>query len=783
MPEHEQLPHLRYEMNRIVNRVDFVGGDIQEILRAPEDVLLRERARARLIGAMAALERHRAELRDILPRIVRRLHRHGADDLEVQAAETHCENALYGIDRSVGDINAALQRRARTPTPPPQGAILRPGPHEFRGELAVPHPLETIKLPLHELPKFNGHYADWPAFWDQFRNTVHERRIGDTTKLSYLKNCLTGEAYDLVKGLRLVDGSYEIALRLLRQRFEDPKMILRELLDGLFAVSQAQPNNYASLRRVVSTFQEKITGLREIGYDAGFVVLTHLLVRKLDLETRRAWETAQVDASRWDDFKKEFNHPGDGEDGEKTQMQIWDEEFDSLMAFLVKRLQLVERCGFRDQPRKAQTAVTKFAATASPADPSSTPKKVSASGSSPAPLSAVSAAPQAQRNFGKFGAPGPSVSTRPRLTACPNCNKPDHFFLSKCPDFMKMNLEQRRDKVRQVRACYNCLSTLHRVGNCPSTFGCRECGKKGHHHSLLHPGSGKPTGAAATLAPESAEPKQVSQAGSAVQPAPTPPSTVTTESALLAKGAMVFLCTAKVQIQAADGSVVEARAMFDTGSQVDLITSELAARIGNPKSGETVLVQGIGGGEVQTSQGQITFDILIPGDKARPLTCHILQNVVGDLPTCRLTSKFLDQFTSYRLADPSFHTASSLQNRFTRWHGTHYNEFVLARPGTTGICVFAAHCVRLGCHRQAVRAGCLWNDTWTSTSGVALRRYVSRWPSLQRLYWLRLRGGRGQRTTGVSTLLGDRGGSRHNDAVPELGGEVLCHSLQQHYPV
>ena len=89
-----------------------------------------------------------------------------------------------------------------------------------------------------------------------------------------------------------------------------------------------------------------------------------------------------------------------------------------------------------------------------------------------------------------------------------------------------------------------------------------------------------------------------------------------------------------------------------SGSQVDLITSELAARIGTPRSGETVLVQSIGGGEVQTSQGQITFDILIPGDKARPLTCHILQNVVGDLLTCRLTSKFLDQFTSYRLADP-----------------------------------------------------------------------------------------------------------------------------------
>ena len=160
MPEHdEELPHLRYGMNRIVNRVEFVGGNVEEILRAPEDVPLRERARARLIGAMAALERHRAELSDILPRIVR-LHRHGADDIEVRTAETHCENALYGIDRSVGDINAAIQRRAPTLPPRPKGAVLHPEPHAFRGELVVPRPLETIKLPLHELPKFNGHYAD-----------------------------------------------------------------------------------------------------------------------------------------------------------------------------------------------------------------------------------------------------------------------------------------------------------------------------------------------------------------------------------------------------------------------------------------------------------------------------------------------------------------------------------------------------------------------------------------------------------------------------------------------
>ena len=205
-------------------------------------------------------------------------------------------------------------------------------------------------------------------------------------------------------------------------------------------------------------------------------------------------------------------------------------------------------------------------------------QKPGPSGSPPATLSAASAAIQPQRYFGQPGVPGPSVSTRVRVTACPNCNKANHLHMAKCLDFQKLTLELRKDRVRQVHACYNCLTTHHRPGSCLSSFGCRECGRKGHHHTLLHPGAGKAAGAAAMVALEAVEPKLVAQVGSAVQPALIPPSTTTTESTLLAKRAMVFLCTAKVEIQAADGSVVEARAMFDTGSQVDLITSELAGR-------------------------------------------------------------------------------------------------------------------------------------------------------------------------------------------------------------
>ena len=73
----------------------------------------------------------------------------------------------------------------------------------------------------------------------------------------YLKQCLSGEALDLIRSLLIAEASYGTALTLLRQRFQDTRLILRDYIDALINVPPAQANNPASLRRLISVFQDK----------------------------------------------------------------------------------------------------------------------------------------------------------------------------------------------------------------------------------------------------------------------------------------------------------------------------------------------------------------------------------------------------------------------------------------------------------------------------------------------------------------------------------------------
>ena len=67
---------------------------------------------------------------------------------------------------------------------------------------------------------------------------------------------------------------------------------------------------------------------------------------------------------------------------------------------------------------------------------------------------------------------------------CICCKKDDGHYIVKCPTFLAMTIEQRRDFVKVNNLCYNCLASDHYTGKCKSTYKCREC--KGTHHTMLH---------------------------------------------------------------------------------------------------------------------------------------------------------------------------------------------------------------------------------------------------------------------------------------------------------
>ena len=308
---------------------------------------------------------------------------------------------------------------------------------------------------------------------------------------------MKGEAYELIKSLLLEDSSYEIALLLLRKRYEDDRLILREIMGALHSAPSAQNHNAASLRRLVSTFQDKVTCLENLGLESGYFALSYLLMTKLDQETRRNWEAQLVQVAQLTALAKEAQRPGSGkskssggdaDEDERSNQQKWDAEYKQLMAFLFERLQVMERSEHRvpgqGAPRKQSNAAAKASAPA---------------------MNQTSSQKSGGQNPGYKSGGG---SKKP--TECPQCRKKDHLYLSKCPDFIKMNVQQRHAAVRRIRICYNCLSTSHMVRDCTSNFACKICGKQKHHHTLLHTDDkGQPQAQAAPAAEPAAEGKPI----------------------------------------------------------------------------------------------------------------------------------------------------------------------------------------------------------------------------------------------------------------------------------
>ena len=71
---------------------------------------------------------------------------------------------------------------------------------------------------------------------------------------------------------------------------------------------------------------------------------------------------------------------------------------------------------------------------------------------------------------------------KPKLT-CMWC-KDDKHPLSKCPDFMRKSLEDRRTYIKDNKLCYGCTKANHSAKECRHRHTCDSC--KGRHPTCLH---------------------------------------------------------------------------------------------------------------------------------------------------------------------------------------------------------------------------------------------------------------------------------------------------------
>lgn len=140
-----------------------------------------------------------------------------------------------------------------------------------------------VKLPTVRLPEFEGEAVEWDSFWDQFDSNIHSRSdLTEVDKLSYLKGQLKGNAKKLISGFPSEAVSYNAAVKLLRETYENKDKRLRDLAKKLIYL-KVPSHNFNSLSEFRAELESNLRRLEKAGCDLeqSSWLLSTLLIEKL----------------------------------------------------------------------------------------------------------------------------------------------------------------------------------------------------------------------------------------------------------------------------------------------------------------------------------------------------------------------------------------------------------------------------------------------------------------------------------------------------------------------
>lgn len=214
---------------------------------------------------------------------------------------------------------------------------------------------------------------------------------------------------------------------------------------------------------------------------------------------------------------------------------------------------------------------------------------------------------------------------------CYMCKGNHHLY--NCSSYLKLNLNERQDRVSKFGLCFNCLRGKHMVKDCKSFSRCQHCSKK--HHSSLHMEKSNDN-----VLSTSCSTNLSSLSFSAILPT-----------------AIVFVKDANQQFQTC-------RALLDTGSQLSLVTESCVQRLKLRRKNARLSMTGIGGiSSKQTStRGKVPIEIFTRDKNNKySVTAYILNKVTNDLPPVNIDLNLKQWFKDRcELADPDFNLSDRI---------------------------------------------------------------------------------------------------------------------------
>ena len=140
------------------------------------------------------------------------------------------------------------------------------------------------------IKRFSGRPCDLHPFWDSYENSVHSnKQLANVDKFCYLRSLIEGAPYSMIPGLALTDSNYEVAVKLLKERFGNCQLIINSHMDALLNVSGVTlSSNIKNVRTLYDTAEQHCRGLDALGVssDSYGALLIPMLLRKIPEDMR-----------------------------------------------------------------------------------------------------------------------------------------------------------------------------------------------------------------------------------------------------------------------------------------------------------------------------------------------------------------------------------------------------------------------------------------------------------------------------------------------------------------
>lgn len=476
------------------------------------------------------------------------------------------------------------------------------------------------RLPQLPLINFSGEdLSQFPVFKECFLNMIHHNAdLTSTDKVHYLVGSLRGKALSVCSGIPTLGCNYNIIWDALCKKYDDKRLLSNVYLDKIFNLKQLQTQSFDSLNGFLIQFDSTVNALKKLDIaDLADCILAYLALKKLDHETVKLFENSRRD----------------------TELPLYDD----IIKFVQEQAKICSR--------------------------SSNPVKVNSNNHKAC----------SSNNNGKQRISHSFVSLQNGNSSkydnkCVICK--EAHLIHNCSKFLQIEPTERYKIVRLKNLCLNCFGH-HKLAQCKSKTSCKFCNLKHNWLLCFKNANGKNNSSSKhpILDVDATQTSSVQLSNSSCEgtsQAAVANATIQGDShnsirtlSLCSTGNIdshgslcrtVLLGTVQLDIIDHFGQRHKVRAILDSASQQNIISSRCCKLLNLPISNSASTIQTLGQSSTVT-KGLVN---IVVGSRANPLvryaiTALVVDKIIDRMPLFKVNLGALSHISSLPLADNEFH--------------------------------------------------------------------------------------------------------------------------------